>query len=251
MSDNALGNAPTETQDQYNRPDPGPAESAQEAASIMGFSENSGSVATTHTDSAAPDFGASPSAGDTSGTASASSSGSNGSNGTSPVGLAAPIVDQAKQQAQKVLEHTQRSAGEALGQAKQKTTNWVETQLDSAADNLTSLAGAMRDTGAQFRTNDPAHLGQFAEVTTGVADAVENVSSRLRDATVDDILTETNTFARHQPALFLGGALAVGFLLARFLKSTSASANAGGSVYAPSTDRLLPVPLDQEPRTGV
>jgi hypothetical protein len=254
MSDNALGNAPTDTQDQYHRTDPGPAESAREAATIMGISETSGSDAATQTTGAMPDFGATPSAGDSSGTASMGSapSGTNGSSAATHVGLAAPIVDQARQQAQKVIEHTQRSAGEAIDQAKQKTTSWVETQLDSAADNLNSLASAMRDTGAQFRTNDPAHMGQIAEVTTGVADAVENVSTRLRDATVDDILTETNTFARHQPALFLGGALAVGFLLARFLKSTSASANAGGgSGYAPSTDRLLPVPLDQGPRRGV
>ena len=202
-----------------------------------------------------PDFGATPSAGDTGGTtgisAASATSGSNGSSTTTPASIAAPIVDQAKQQAQKVIEHTQRSAGEAIGQARQKTTSWVEMQLDSAADSLSSLAGTMRDASAQFRTTDPAHMGQVAEVATGVADAVENVSTHLRDATVDDILTETNTFARHQPALFLGGAFAVGFLLARFLKSTSASANAGGNGYAPSTDRLLPVPLDQEPRTGV
>ena len=249
MSDNALGNAPAETQDQNHHADPGPTESAQEAASIMGISETSASSATS---SAAPDFGATPSAGDTSSTpATAAASGSNGSSATTPAGIAGPIVDQAKQQAQKVIEHTQRSAGEAIGQAKQKTTSWVELQLDSAADSLSSLANTVRDASAQFRTTDPAHMGQVAEVATGVADAVDNVSTHLRDATVDDILTETNTFARHQPALFLGGAFAVGFLLARFLKSTSASANAGGSGYAASTDRLLPVPLDQEPHTGV
>jgi hypothetical protein len=256
MSDNALGNAPAETQDQNHHADPGPAESAQEAASIMGISETSDTSASAGA-SATPDFSASGT-GNAGGAGSAptanantGSANSNGSSIPTPVALAGPIVDQAKQQAQKVIEHTQRSAGEAIGQAKQKTTSWVEMQLDSAADSLSSLASTMRDASAQFRTTDPAHMGQVAEVATGVADAVENVSTHLRDATVDDILTETNTFARHQPALFLGGAFAVGFLLARFLKSTSAAADAGGSGYAPSTDRLLPVPLDQEPRTGV
>lgn len=231
-------------------------ESAQEAAHIMGL-DSSEPVADFH--SSASTLTSTPEFTPKTDTKSGPANGSNG-NGTSPLetlgNAAAPIVDQAKQQAQKVIEHTQRSAGEAIGQARTKTTSWIETQLDMAADNLNNVAGAVRDTGAQLRTQDPKNLAQIADLASGAAEAVENVSTRLRDATVDDMIAETSQLARQQPALFIGGAFVIGFLLARFLKSTSSAGSTGtigGSVnrFPISTDRYLPVPLDQEPQTGV
>ncbi len=234
MSDSQLGDAPAMPQDSYddyNKPDPGPAESAAEAAAIMGMTADGDATATFNTSTAA-DSAASSVA-------------------SSVASVAAPIVDQAKQQAQKVVEHTQRRAGEAIDQARVRTKGWIETQLDAAADGLDGIAGAVKDTGEQLRAHDPNNMGQVADVAASTAETVRNVSSRLRDATVDDIIRDTEQFARRQPGLFIGGVFVLGFMLARFLKSTGGAT--GGSGYAPSTDRLLPVPIqpDTQPYTGV
>lgn len=234
MSDSQLGSAPAMQQDSYddyNKPDPGPAESAAEAAAIMGVTDES-------------------SAGATFNTANAADSGANGSASaaSSVASVAAPIVDQAKQQAQKVVEHTQRKAGEAIDQARVRTKGWIETQLDAAADGLDGIAGAVKDTGDQLRAHDPNNMGQVADVAASTAETVRTVSSRLRDATVDDIIRDTEQFARRQPGLFIGGVFVLGFMLARFLKSTGGAAGASG--YAPSTDRLLPVPIESYSPTG-
>ena len=254
MSDNALGAMSTETdymdsreEDQHSgKHDPGPAESAAEAAAIMGISEDTNANV-----SSVPNFGAGvPDA------ASASApTGANGSSAPPPVSgasptvasVAAPIVDTAKQQAQKALEQTKSAAGDALGQAKQKTTSWVETQLDMAADSLHQVSDAVRKAGQQFSAQDP-NLHQIADVASTAANTVEGISTRLRDATVDEIITETESFARRQPSLFIGGVFALGFVLARFLKSTGGGGT--GASVTPSTDRTLPVPLDQEPQMG-
>lgn len=242
MSDNATSEYRETADEQNSSHDPGPAESAQEAAAIMGFSDtNSAGDTPPVADSAAADTSGTPSA---------------GSAVAGVAAAAAPIVDQAKQQAQKALEQTKSvagdalgqaksAAGDALGQAKQKTTSWIETQLDVAADSLHNVAGAVRSAGEQFGSQDP-NFHQVAEVATSAANTVEGISSRLRDATVDEIIVETEGFARKQPSLFIGGVFALGFVLARFLKSTTGSV---GSASA-SGDRLLPVPLDQEPQAG-
>jgi len=242
MSDSQLGSTPTMPQDQddnYNRPDPGPAESAVEAAAIMGVSEGGS------------DTGAFSSANTTDSATNSSSSANSTGVASSVASVAAPIVDQAKQQAQKVVEHTQRRAGEAIDQARVRTKGWIETQLDAAADGLDGIAGAVKDTGEQLRAHDPNNMGQVADVAVSTAETVRNVSSRLRDATVDDIIQDTEQFARRQPGLFIGGVFVLGFMLARFLKSTGGSV--GTSAYAPSTDRLLPVRIDSETQsfTGV
>ena len=240
MSDSQLGDAPATPQDSYDdykKPDPGPAESAAEAAAIMGMTAD-GDATATFTASTTADSAAN-------GSATAASAAS------SVASVAAPIVDQAKQQAQKVVEHTQRRAGEAIDQARVRTKGWIETQLDAAADGLDGIAGAVKDTGEQLRAHDPNNMGQVADVAASTAETVRNVSSRLRDATVDDIMRDTEQFARRQPGLFIGGVFVLGFMLARFLKSTGGAT--GGSGYAPSTDRLLPVPIqtDSQPYTGV
>lgn len=247
MSDNATSEYMETADEQNSSHDPSPAESAQEAAAIMGISDE-------------------PSVGDTLPVAASVVADATGAHAlgdaptlgsaTAGVVAAAPIVDQAKQQAQKALEQTKSAAGDALGQAKsaagdalgqakQKTTSWIETQLDVAADSLHQVAGAVRSAGEQFGSQDP-NFHQVAEVATSAASTVEGISARLRDATVDEIIVETEGFARKQPSLFIGGVFALGFVLARFLKSTTGSV---GSV-TPSEDRLLPVPLDQEPQAG-
>jgi hypothetical protein len=50
------------------------------------------------------------------------------------------------------------------------------------------------------------------------------MASALRQRSVDDILDSVTAFARKQPAFFFAGAVATGFALSRFAKS---SANRG------------------------
>jgi ElaB/YqjD/DUF883 family membrane-anchored ribosome-binding protein len=58
------------------------------------------------------------------------------------------------------------------------------------------------------------------------AEQIDSLSGRLRDSDADKIISDAEDYVRQRPAFSIGGALAAGFLLARFVKS-GASENIG------------------------
>ncbi len=160
----------------------------------------------------------------------------NGAN-TSP-----PLMDQAKQQAQKVVEQTQQKAGEVLDQAKTHSKSWAEDKKQAVAQSLSDVAVAVLQTGESLRGQSP-DIGKFADVTDRAAEAADKAASYLRDTSVDQMIGEVESFGRREPMLFLIGAAAIGFMAARFLKSSGRSSR-GTPGYNP--DRLLPVPANNQ-----
>lgn len=134
-----------------------------------------------------------------------------------------PLMEQAKQKTQEVVHITQQKAGEAMGQAGEQIKSRLEETKSSAADNLSGMADAIRSSSQHIREQPDA--APVAEKVAGFADsaaeAVQHVSQYLRDKNVDEVVTEVEGFARRQPAVFLGSAVALGFLAARFLKSSN------------------------------
>lgn len=91
------------------------------------------------------------------------------------------------------------------------------TEKNRASDTIESLAGAIRNLTQQLR--DEGQTG-LAEYITKAADGVEHWASELRRQDLQDTMRRLETFARQQPALFLGVAFGAGVLLSRFLKSS-------------------------------
>jgi hypothetical protein len=164
---------------------------------------------------------------------------------------APPIVEQAKRQAQQMVEKTQQKAGEAMDQA----TTEIHTRLDNtksaAATTLTDVAQVVRTGTDHIRQQPQPVASTIAEYAQSAADAVEQVAGYIRDTSTEQIVHETELFARRQPLVFLGSAFAVGFLAARFLKSSNPNGN-GQSQWTSSgaSDRLLPVPQTEGAASG-
>jgi len=53
------------------------------------------------------------------------------------------------------------------------------------------------------------------------AERIDGLSRSLREEDVGALLTRAEQFARRQPTAFLGTSVALGFAMARFLKSSS------------------------------
>lgn len=159
-----------------------------------------------------------------------------------------PLMEQAKQQAHKVVEQTQQKAGEVMVQARDKTKSWIEQQMESTAENLGGVAVAVRQTSQHLREQGQEPYSKFADFSEGAAEVVEKASDYLREAKVDEMVGEVERFARRQPTLFLGIAVAVGFLAVRFLKSSGRMDE--GAQIGYNTDRQLPVVVTTED-TGV
>jgi len=135
-----------------------------------------------------------------------------------------PIKEQIGDTVSNVTQQAGEKVGQLADQAKQTVTSQVATQKDKASEALSSVAQALRQTGDQLRSNDQGAISQYAGQA---ADQIERLSGFLRDRDVNDILHETERFARRQPALFLGGAFVLGLIGARFLKSSQQNDQTG------------------------
>lgn len=112
-----------------------------------------------------------------------------------------------------------------VGRVREQATAQLATQKNKATDGLGSVAEAVRETTRHLREGQHDTVAHYAEQA---ADQIERFSQRLRNKDVGDLLNDAQQLARRKPALFVGGAFAIGLLGARFLKS---SAPDGGGSY--------------------
>src|ERR687893_986254 len=135
-------------------------------------------------------------------------------------------AEQAKQQGQQLAQQARQQAGELANRGSEQVKSQLANQKHEASQRMAPVQTALRETGQQLRKQGQGSVGQYADKA---ADQVERFSGYLRETEVDEILDEARGFARQRPALFLGSAVALGFLATRFLKSTSQEAGSGGN----------------------
>jgi hypothetical protein len=128
---------------------------------------------------------------------------------------------EAKRAAGEVAEQAQQTAGKMVEGAKEQATSQLSTQKERAAERLGAVALALRQTGQGLREQDQGAVGRYADT---VADQVERLTNYLREKDVSEVMEDVENVARRQPGLFLGSAVALGFLGTRFLMSSGSRA---------------------------
>jgi ABC-type transporter Mla subunit MlaD len=119
-----------------------------------------------------------------------------------------------------VTEQTQKQASAAAERVKSKTRDFAEQQKAAGADQMDDVVDAMGAAADVLEGQMPSAAGYVEDV----AKQLDTVASALRERSVDDMLGSAADFARRKPVFFFAGALAAGFALSRFAKS---SANRG------------------------
>jgi hypothetical protein len=131
---------------------------------------------------------------------------------------AADLARAAKQQARETTEEVARDAREVAGQVKEQAYSAAGRQKDVAAQRMGGWAQALRSASDDLRSRGQemaaSYVGQAAE-------GLERASDTVRARDVDDLVGAIEDFARRQPVAFLGGAVAAGFGLARFMRSSA------------------------------
>jgi hypothetical protein len=112
------------------------------------------------------------------------------------------VVDQAKNTFQQAKERATSSLGESKGQF---------------ADQVGAVADALRRTTEHLRSEDQSRIAGF---TDSLARQVDQVANYLRNKDAAGMRRDLENVARRQPALMIGGALVLGLVGARFLKSS-------------------------------
>lgn len=115
-------------------------------------------------------------------------------------------------------EQAQQKAREAAGQAREEALRRADSQKGFVADYISNFSEAVRSMAMQFKDQDQVSL---ADYTYRLADRTDTLADRLRDENSESLLKQAQDFSRREPALFIGGMVAGGFLLSRFLKSSN------------------------------
>lgn len=135
-------------------------------------------------------------------------------------------------------------ASDVAHHAQELVTAKITNQQTKSASDIAELARALRNTGKQLDGNMMSpYMGK-------AADQMERLSRFIRTTNVDELKGTAESFARREPALFLGGALILGILGARFLKSSSRH-EASGSMQANGGPGRAAVSSDATRSSGV
>jgi hypothetical protein len=123
------------------------------------------------------------------------------------------VKDQVVGQAKSTLQQARERAGSSLGESK-----------GQFAEQFGTVAAALRRTTEHLRSEDQQRI---AGLTDTVARQIDQVANYLRNKDAQAMKTDLENLARRQPALVLGGALVLGLIGARFLKSSQRERRGG------------------------
>lgn len=95
-----------------------------------------------------------------------------------------------------------------------------DKQKGTALGELGNVASALRRAGGELSENNSV----AAQLVSTIADRVEGVGRSLEGKNLTDVVGDVEQFARRNPGAFIGGAIALGFLASRFIKSSADAA---------------------------
>ena len=139
------------------------------------------------------------------------------------------VAQQAKQQGQQLAQQARQQANDLASRGGEQVKSQLANQKHEASQRLTPIQVALRETAQQLRKQGQAPVAGYADRGS---DGIERFSGYLRETEVDEMVDQARGFARSRPAIFLGSAVALGFLGARFLKSSSQEAGGNGEPVA-------------------
>ena len=105
-------------------------------------------------------------------------------------------------------------AAEAL---RNTATDFAEAGKQQGAERIDRLGRAVHGAADEIGKEIP----QAADYVHSAAEGLENAASNLRNRSIEDLIGAFNRFARQQPVAAFAGAVLAGFVISRFIKSSS------------------------------
>lgn len=140
---------------------------------------------------------------------------------TPSIGSVSDATDAIKDAFGQAKEKGGAVASQAYGIAAQKATEAIDEQKTNLTQGLTSVADTIRQIGGNLSgAQEPTGVANIAaQYTNTAAEKVEQISGYLDRRDFKGLVRDLEDAAHRNPALFLGGAFALGILAARFFKS--------------------------------
>lgn len=136
-----------------------------------------------------------------------------------PTGPAASRGSGSQDKVSNVKEKVKETTQQAASIAKEQASNVYDKQKGRALGEISNLASALRQTTNNLRQSDESSIA--AQLTDRVAERLETVGRSVEGKDFDTLIRDAQDFGRRNPAAFLGIAAAIGFIAARFAKSST------------------------------
>ncbi|MBL0116178.1 MAG: hypothetical protein IPP45_12690 [Sphingomonadales bacterium] len=135
-----------------------------------------------------------------------------------PKAAAAKAVKPTRLKAAAGAETFKDQATAFVGKAGEKAREYASTGKDKATDGLFSISDFVDDIA---KTVDARVGKQYGDYARRAATAVSGVADSLKGKEIDDLVADTRKFVREKPAVAIGAAAAIGFVLTRLFRSGS------------------------------
>jgi len=126
-----------------------------------------------------------------------------------------------KNEAGETLQAVRAEGQDLAATARDKAEQVVEQQKAAGAEQGHHLADAVRRVADDLEDTSP----EIARHVRSAAESVDSLATALRERSVGDLLGEVNAFAHRQPVAFFGAAMAAGFALTRFARSSASDSH--------------------------
>lgn len=130
------------------------------------------------------------------------------------------VAGQVTQDLRTAAEAAKADASRLLGEARSRVEDAADDYKEGAAQQIHRVADTVREVARGFSERDQSSIAGLAD---DVADGIERFSDSIRSKQVGDLFSDVQSFARTQPVMFAAAAFATGFLVTRFLRSSSDS----------------------------
>jgi hypothetical protein len=103
-----------------------------------------------------------------------------------------------------------------LDSAREQATGYVDRRKDDMAQSVTDFANSLRESTSTFE--DRPNIRAFAD---SAAEGLEQLAESIRERSFSDIFNDVEQVMRQRPAAVAAVTVAIGFLAARFIKSSA------------------------------
>ena len=133
------------------------------------------------------------------------------------------VTDRAMEEGKSLARQVRASASDAFDNVTTKATEKLEEHKSNLSTGLTNVASGFREFGNTIANKGTEN--QLTRITSEMSNAaakkIDSAADYFESHDLTAMYRDVESLARRNPAIFLGGAFALGFLAARFLKSSN------------------------------
>ena len=122
------------------------------------------------------------------------------------------------------MSDAKKVGSDLVGAARDSAVSLLDAQRARAADQIAALGDALRRSTESLEFDRGRPLAQYANQA---ADQISGFADTVRDRSWNELAGDLESFARRYPMTFMASAMGIGFMLGRFLLSSSERTHCG------------------------